>query len=449
MVALHVNSARRSLFWRLWWRATLVKRPQAGLAVGSLLVAASITSLLLNLYGDVRRKMAQEFRAYGCNVVLAPALPRAGTDPGTTGGGVVMDEASLRPLLAFEQRMPGLEAAPVLYGIVRLEPVSRWVTDPRLPDFVNVVAAGTDFAALRRMYSSWRSSGMDSQSTLTPGMCVLGAHLAARLRLKVGDSVKLEPLVGSIEARHGSTALTAPEASTFPAGAGLPERSRRERSRRDGAPPLTSTWRIAGVLSTGASQDEQVIVPLRELQSSLGMEGKLSVVELAVPGDTAEVERAMHELAAILPGVEVRPIRQIVYSEGKVLGTIRWLLLSLTALILVIIAICVMATMTAIVLERRKDIGVMKALGAGDSVVMRLFLAEGASLGLLGGLAGFSLGVLLARGLAQRLFGVALRTSWWTLPAVCSLTTLIAVVATLFPIRIVRGIQPSVVLKGE
>jgi len=132
-----------------------------------------------------------------------------------------------------------------------------------------------------------------------------------------------------------------------------------------------------------------------------------------------------------------------------VLGTIRWLLLSLTALILVIIAICVMATMTAIVLERRKDIGVMKALGAGDALVMRLFLAESAGLGLLGGLAGFSLGVLLARSLAQRWFGVTLGLSWWTLPLVCGLTTLLAVVATLFPVRVVRGIQPSVVLKGE
>ena len=157
----------------------------------------------------------------------------------------------------------------------------------------------------------------------------------------------------------------------------------------------------------------------------------------------------MRELTSLLPGVDVRPIRQIVYSEGKALGTIRWLLLSLTALILVIIAICVMATMTAIVLERRRDIGVMKALGAGDSVVMRLFLAEGAGLGLLGGLAGYSLGVLLARDLAHRLFGVALNMSWWALPVVCGLTMFIAVIATLFPVKVVRGIQPSVVLRGE
>jgi len=428
----------------------LVKRPQAALALGSLLVAASVTSLLLNLYSDVRRKMAQEFRAYGSNVVLAPASRPGGTeqpplDPlsprrqgkqegSALGASPLMDQALLQPLRTFEDRRAGVAAAPVLYGIVRLEPVSRRSADPRLPDFVNVVAVGTDFAGLYKMYPTWRITGMNSQNTLDPGTCVLGAHLAANLRLKAGDGVTLEPLTESVGAPlPGSPSVDGSGDRRGPAAEPLPN----------------SSWRVAGVLSTGASQDEQVFVPLGGLQSRLGLEGKLSLIELAVPGDTADVERAMRELAGLLPGVDVRPIRQIVYSEGKVLGTIRWLLLSLTLLILVVIAICVMATMTAIVLERRRDIGMMKALGAGDSVVMRLFLAEGAGLGLLGGLAGYALGVLLARVLAQRLFGVALTLSWWSLPVVCGLTMFIAVIATMFPVKIVRGIQPSVVLRGE
>lgn len=435
-----LKSDRGSLFWRLWWRALFVKRAQAVLTVSSLFVAASIASLLLNLYGEVRRKMVEEFRTYGSNVVLAPALTRGAEQPplspfpslATAGSGqalaregkqewpaappgAVMDKASLRPLQAFKQRIPGLAAAPVLYGIARL---ARIQADPRLPEFVNVVAVGTDFAALRHIFTGWRMNG---QSLLAHGACVVGAHLAAKLRLQVGDDLNLEPIAGAVGAVAAATHT----------------------------PLRPCLCRVAGVLSTGASEDDQVFVPLQDLQSRLGMNGKLSLVELAVPGDTAEVERTIEELTAALPGVEVRPIRQIVYSEGKVLGTIRWLLLSLTALILLIIAICVMATMAAIVLERRKDIGVMKALGAGDALVMRLFLAESAGLGLLGGLVGFSLGVVLANGVAQHLFGVTLGMNWWTLPVVCGLTMLLAVVATLFPVRIVRDIQPAVVLKGE
>jgi putative ABC transport system permease protein len=208
-------------------------------------------------------------------------------------------------------------------------------------------------------------------------------------------------------------------------------------------------YRIATILTTGASEDDQVFLPLAALQSFLGMTGKVTLVELSIPGETRDVESAVRRLAGLLPRLEVRPIRQIVYSEGKVLGTIRWLLLSLTILILVIIALCVMATMTAIVLERRKDIGVMKALGAADTLLMRLFMAEGAGLGLAGGVLGYGVGALLAHVLAERLFGVALSLQAWTLPVVCGLTVALAVFAAQMPVRIVRAIQPTVVLKGE
>ena len=210
-----------------------------------------------------------------------------------------------------------------------------------------------------------------------------------------------------------------------------------------------AAYRIATVLTTGASEDDQVFLPLATLQSFLGMRGKVTLVEMSIPGETHDVENAVHRLGGLLPGLEVRPIRQIVYSEGKVLGTVRWLLLSLTVLILVIIALCVMATMTAIVLERRKDIGMMKALGAAEALLMRLFMMEGASLGLVGGALGYGVGALLARGLAARLFGIALSLKGWTLPAVCGLTVALAVFAAQVPVRIVRAIQPTVVLKGE
>jgi putative ABC transport system permease protein len=161
------------------------------------------------------------------------------------------------------------------------------------------------------------------------------------------------------------------------------------------------------------------------------MTGKVTLVEISVPGDSHDVESAVRRIAGLVPGLEVRPIRQI------------------TVLILVIIALCVMATMTAIVLERRKDIGVMKALGAADALLMRLFITEGAGLGLVGGALGCAVGMLLARSLAQRLFGVALSFHISTLPVVCGLTVALALIAAQVPVRIVRAIQPTLVLKGE
>ena len=215
------------------------------------------------------------------------------------------------------------------------------------------------------------------------------------------------------------------------------------------AEPQALAFRISTLITTGGSEDEQIFLPLGTVQSLLALPGKVTLTEVSIPGETHDVETEVAKLASVMPSLEVRPIRQIVYSEGRVLGTIRWLLLSLTVLILVIIGLCVMATMTAIIFERRKDIGVMKALGAADVLLMRLFVAEGASLGLVAGAVGCAAGMLLARSLGQRLFGVTLTGLAWTLPLVCGLTVALAVIAAQVPVRIVRAIQPTVVLKGE
>ncbi len=420
---------RRWLFFRLWWRAVSVQRPQAALALLSLLVGAAVMSLLLNLYGGVRRKMTQDFRAYGANVVLAPGSSTSITHPhpllpsptgeGNQGWGRpesttvsgVMDQSVMSLVEEFARQRRGVMAVPVLYGVVRLKRISH---DPRLPEFEQVVAAGTDLAGIIRMNPGWRQSkAMDYVGPLP--LCAVGAHIASRLRVGSGDTIYLEPLASSPGGRAEAGA----------------------------------TCHIASVLTTGSSEDDQVFLPLEELQKVMGMTGKISLVQLRLDGERGEVESLIRELSRALPGVDVRPIRQIVYSEGKVLGVIRWFLLSVTALILIIIVICLMATMTAIVLARRKDIGVMKALGASDLEVMRLFLAEGATFGMVGGCAGFFVGSFLAQGLAHHLFGVSLNVIWWTLPLVCGLAVLLTLGASVFPVRRVRAIQPAVVLKGE
>ena len=428
MSSERIQPRGRSLFWRLWLRSLTVKRPQAALAVASVLVGATVASMLLNLYGDVHRKMTQEFRAYGPNLVAGPAaspetgqgaLPKDAAAPRSNPEAVagIMDEAVMQTLAPFMGRGNGFAAVPVLYTVMQVKKVAKESDNPlRLEGPENVVAVGADFDALHRVYPSWRIDGVPAPSD--EAACLVGTHLASRLRLGRGESVELSAIV--------------------------PNGQRGE--------PASQSYRIAAVLSTGTSEDDQVFVPLPALQRLANLAGKISLVELSVPGQTAEVEHTMGELHQALrglPGVEVRALRQVVYSSGKVLDTIRWVMLSLTGLILVIIALCVMATMTAIVLERRKDIAVMKSLGASDRLVMQLFLTEGATFGMIGGVAGFALGLGLAHEMAQRLFSVSLSLTWWTFPAVCLAGMILTVMATLFPVEIVRGIQPARELRGE
>ena len=404
------SGKRRSLFWRLWFRSLVVRRPQAALAVISLLVGATLASMLLNLYSDAHRKMTQEFRSYGANIILSS---KGTVASGQAAVGGLMDGATFQQVESLRSKINGLVAAPVLYLVVR---ISRVPAEPRLPDFENIVAVGSDFAALKALVPGWQVESGTYDGTLAPGACAVGAHLARRFRLKPGDSVKLTTngISGSAKGQAAS-----------------------------------GTFQVARVISTGSSEDDQVFVPLPALQQLAGLEGKISVIEVNIPGQTAGIERGVHQMAAAFPGVDVRPIRQIAYSQGKGLHTIRGLLISLMGLILVIIALCVTATMTAIVLERRKDIAVMKALGASNQDVTRLLVMEGASLGLAAGLVGFVVGGLLAAQVGERLFGVRLEVVWWTLPLVWAATILLAALATFFPVGIMRRIQPATALKGE
>jgi len=412
----------------MWRRALTVKRPQAAVAMGSLLLGALVSSTLLNLYADVRRKMTYEFAAYGPNAVLAPAYVAAPWPPVVSATSTysaetgqsewwpnLMDESVLRRLETFRQRTAGLAATPVLYVVVRVDRVAtassgkaQYSTDPD-----NAVAVGTDFAALRRLNPNWRLRA--PMETLGLGTCAIGVHLAAQLHVGVGDAIQLQTL--------GDSASETEEG--------------------------WRVFRVANVVSTGTSEDDQIFLPLTALQELASLLGKIGLVQLNIPGEPAEIEDVIRQLSQSFPGLEVRSIRQIVYSEGKVLGTLRGLLTSLTSIILIIISLCVTATVTSIVLERRKDIALMKALGAGDRRVMQLFLSEVAALGLLGGVAGCILGVFLARDLGGRLFGVSLKLTTWTLPAVVLATVLLAVLAGLLPVRLVRGIQPATMLKGE
>jgi putative ABC transport system permease protein len=401
------------MFWRVWLRSLAVRRPQSALALAALALGAAVASMLLNVYGDAHRKMQEEFRAYGPNLILAPAGIE--TSPGASSGslGGLMDREVLGQiqdkLLSLGPVDSKTVAVPVLYVVAS----AQAGTSSSLPAS-NLVAVGTNFAALKALNPAWRLSG--ALNDLGSGACALGAHAATRLGLKTGDLLRLTPLT----------------AGPGPSAGGR-----------------SAVCSIAGLVASGAGEDDQVFLPLGELQEVAGLPGGLSLIETRVAARPAELNKAVDDLQQEFPSLAARPVREIVQSEGEVLATIRGLALTLAALILGVVVLCVMATVTAIVLERRKEVAVMKALGASDRTVFGLLLAELGALGLAGGLAGFVLGALLAHRLGVELFGVALNTAWWTLVPVLAAALLVAAIPALVPVSTVRNIDPARTLRGE
>jgi putative ABC transport system permease protein len=419
------QSPNRSMFWRVWLKSLAVKRPQSALAFAALALGAAVASLLLNLYGSAQRKMQSDFRAYGPNVILAPAAHQPVAADSAPGPGGLVD-ASVLDRLQGELRSLGLPASravavPVLYAVVSARPARN----PGAPES-NLVGVGADLPVLYALNPAWRVNG--SLEGLPGDACVLGAHAAERLGLKPGDQIAVS-LTGS-----GAKA-EAPAAAT---GAGAAE---------IGGNPTAFT--IAALISSGGPEDDQVFVPLEALQQLSGLTGKISLVEMRISGASSEVESAVSRLARVFPSLEVRPVREIVESEGQVLKTIRELMLALAAIILGVVVLCVMATVTTIVLERAKEVAVMKALGASERTLFGLLLAEIGALGISGGLVGFALGAVAARQLGVDLFGVALDPDWRALLPVVGAALLASALPALVPVWSVRSIDPARALRGE
>jgi putative ABC transport system permease protein len=107
-----------------------------------------------------------------------------------------------------------------------------------------------------------------------------------------------------------------------------------------------------------------------------------------------------------------------------------------------------MAAMTNVAMERRNDVGLMKAIGGATRRVLRLFLAEAALLGLAGGVLGASVGILLSMWLGKTVFGVAARPRLIVYPVAVALTIIVAI-AGAYPLRRLASIRPAAVFRGE
>jgi len=167
-----------------------------------------------------------------------------------------------------------------------------------------------------------------------------------------------------------------------------------------------------------------------------------------VPGTPEVVDRYLASLRRAIPEVDIRPIRQITEAEAKIYDRVSGLLTATVGIVLVLTGLCVMAAMTNVAMERKMDVGLMKAIGGSMRRVLRLFLAEAALLGLAGGLIGATAGIFLSIGLGKAVFGVAARPRLIVYPVAVVLTVFVAILSA-FPLRRLASIKPASVFRGE
>ena len=229
---------------------------------------------------------------------------------------------------------------------------------------------------------------------------------------------------------------------------------------------------VTGIVSTGGAEDHSVLVPLsvaQALSNHPGQFRQLFVSALTKPADALSVRDPQsltpteydrwfcspyissisYQIGQAIPGVDVRAIRRVADTEGRILSRISTLLWIVTLAALGAAALAVAATSATTVLERRAEVGVMKALGARNMIVGGIFLAEQLMLAVVGGAAGYLLGILLARALGQSVFGMPGSPRIILFPVVLGLAALVAILGSLFPLRRAAHFEPAAILRGE
>lgn len=202
-----------------------------------------------------------------------------------------------------------------------------------------------------------------------------------------------------------------------------------------------------GTVQTGDEEDSRVYISLAEFTQWAGLGA--TTLEVQAPGSAAAVQQTLLRLRQAMPGVEVHAVRQLVESEGRVVARTHALMLSSLILIALTVTICVLATLTASVLERRRDFAIMKVLGSTQQRVSILFLLEALLLAVIGALAGYGLGSVLAFAIGEWNFHAAILPLWQIAPQVLALNLLVALLAAGVPMRILRTMEPATLLRGE
>lgn len=372
------------MFWRIFRQLLRASRGRLAVALIALSSGAAISSALLNINLDAEQKLTHEFRSLGANVVVAP--PSSGSD-------APLADAAVMDRIAAVRAPELVAAAPYLYVAASAG------SQP-------VILAGTWFDQVAKINSWWKVDGEWIVSRDDRSHCMVGQAAARQFKLTPGSHIDL----------------------------------------RSGEHNVSLT--VSGIITAGAAEDSQIVTSLDVAQGLAGLPGRLSLVQLSVSGTSSRIETFTRRLADTLFGLDVRPVRQLAAAEGSILARIRGLIFWTILLILILTALGVLASMAALAMERRRDVGLMKALGGTVPRIMRLFLAEAGALGLAGGIFGFAIGVVLARWIGGRVFGVAISPRLEVFPITIVLTVVVALMGS-FPLRLLGRVRPAEILRGE
>jgi putative ABC transport system permease protein len=419
------------MFVRLVYESFRRQKRNKLLAGAAITLGVTVATAMIAVATDVGDKINRELRSYGANLVVTPQddtldVQIAGVNFKPPSDGAYLSEADLPKIKGMFWRNNIVGFAPML-------PVTVAINEEPLK---KVTLIGTYFAkrlhfgsenfvtGVRTTYPLWKVQGSwpedDSHDVL------IGEQLAATLRAKPGDRISI-------------------------GGESIP---------------------VTGVLSTGGAEDNQIVAPLAVAQHILGKTfavRRVYVSALTKPEDafarrdpktlspemydrwycSPYAQSIAFQLQEAIPHSHAEQIRQVAQTEGTILTRIKGLMLLVTLAALFASALAVSAAMATTILERRHEVGLMKALGAGGLSVASLFFAESALLALLGGAAGFAGGSFLAYHAGRWIFDSPINIQPMLLPLILIIAVIVTFAGSATAILRAVKFDPVYALRGD
>lgn len=366
---------------------TSLARRRARMLTALLAIAmgATIISGLVTIYYDIPRQMGKEFRSYGANMLVIP------TNPDKKITNEQLDEIkSLIP----SGKLVG--QAPYIYTNAKINEQPYML-------------AGTDLKGAKKNSPYWLIDGSWPEKSRE---VLIGNEVSKALELKEGDKI----------------IINTPKVN--------------------GEGSIDTNFVVSGVVTTGGKEEELIFMSIDDI-SKLVKDKNFDVVEYSIEAEQNELSKIVSNISQKDGSLTPQMVKRVTASQDIVLNKLQALVFIVTIIVLFIMMICVSTTMMAVVTERRKEIGLKKALGATNSSVIVDFLGEGAFLGVFGGLLGVALGYIFANRVSISVFARKVSFLPLLVPMTIIVCIVITIVASLIPVSKTVDIDPALVLRGE
>jgi len=404
------------------------------MTVAAVAMGTAVATAMLGVMLDIGDRVSRELRSLGANLMVTP---KARSLPVEIGG------ISYRPVSA-QDYIPEAQVAKIKSTFWQLN-ITGFAPSLKASvslDGRNVPVEGVWFrrrmrgadnsmleAGLRTVNGKWKVDGRwiddRDRNDAAPLEAMLGGAVAGRLGVKPGGTLQL----------------------------------------------FGQPFTVAGIVSTGGEEEDRIFVRLEVLQRLVNRPGQVDAVQvgaLTKPEDdfarkdptkmtpkeydrwycTPYISSIAHQIEEALPMAVARPIWRVADNEGKVLRKIRGLMLLITLAALASAGLTVWSVMATTVLERRSEIAIMQAAGAGNGLVAALFSTEVALEGAAGGLIGSWIGLLMAEWVGRAVFQTALEIPAMLGPVVVGAAVLASVAGAAQPLRRALMLEPAVTLRG-